>query len=199
MYKNILGNPWVITIGSGLIVTVVGILFRKKTKNNNKTEQSSKQSQSVSQTVIVSNGSLKENMESNKGLEIRQDVSDLKRKIKILFIEDDVFKKINNLKKFGWNVSQINKVDNLDTEEIKNANIIFVDYKGVGELSGSQGLGIVENLRAMYGKGKWIIFYSAHKLPLDVYDKGANSYLAKNATVYEMERKIIEGAQNVIT
>lgn len=192
--EKLLEDPWVITIIGGIIVAVFVYIFLKD-KRDKKIKQHSNQSQNVTQTVIINK---KEDIDSKVDLKnISEDISYLKTKARILFIEDDVFKKINNLKNFGWNVSQIKKVDNLDSDEIKNANIIFVDYKGVGEPSGNQGLGVVENLRAMYGKNKWIIFYSAHKLPLNIYGKGANSYLAKNATVYEMERKIIEGAQNV--
>ncbi len=195
--ENLLENPWTITIIGGIIVAIFVYIFLKEPRRDkNKTEQLSNQSQSVTQTVIIGE---KEDINNGEGVKNKnEDISYLKAKARILFIEDDVFKKIDNLKNFGWNVSQINKVSNLDIDEIKLSNIIFVDYKGVGELSGNQGLGVVENLRAMYGKDKWIIFYSAHKLPLDVYNKGANSYLAKNATVYEMERKIIEGAQNIV-
>ncbi len=195
--EKVLENPWTITIIGGIIVAIFVYIFLKEPKRDkNKTEQLSNQSQTVTQTVIIGK---KEDTNNDEGVKNKnEDISYLKAKTRILFIEDDVFKKIDNLKNFGWNVSQINKVGNLDIDEIKLSNIIFVDYKGVGELSGNQGLGVVENLRAMYGKDKWIIFYSAHKLPLDVYNKGANSYLAKNATVYEMERKIIEGAQNIV-
>lgn len=193
--EKLLENSWTITIISGIIVAIFGYFFLKEPQNKKDT-QSSNQSQNVTQTVIIEkNDKINTEKESKDKAD---DLSYLKAKAKILFIEDNVFKKINNLKKFGWNVSQINNVGSLDIEEIKTANIIFVDYKGVGELSGDHGLGVVERLKEMYSDTKWIIFYSAHKLPLDVYDKGADDFLPKNASVYEMESKIIKGARSVI-
>lgn len=195
--EKFLENPWAITIIGGIIVAIFIYVFLKDPKKENgQKEQSFTQQQTVTQTVIIGKNEEKNNEKESNSKD--QDIGYLKLKARILFIEDDVFKKNSNLKDFGWKVSQINKVDNLDIDEIKNANIIFVDYKGVGEPSGDQGLGVVQNLREMYGKNKWIIFYSAHKLPLDVYGKGADDFLAKNATVYEMERKIIKGAQKIV-
>jgi DNA-binding NarL/FixJ family response regulator len=57
---------------------------------------------------------------------------------------------------------------------------------------------LVKRLKQQYGEAKWIIFYSAHPFTLDVYDIGANSFLAKNSDFYEIENKIIEGAKHLL-
>lgn len=122
----------------------------------------------------------------------------LKVKTKVLFIDDEKFKKIANLKKAGWNVIQKSRLDNLDDDSVLSSHVIFVDYKGVGSRDSEEGIGLLKALKKRYGDQKWLILYSAHELSLNVYGIGANSYLAKNSTEYEIEQKIIEGARNIL-
>ncbi len=50
-----------------------------------------------------------------------------------------------------------------NNDKIKNARIIFVDFKGVGKSFGSQeGLSLVKALKKRYRKKKTIILFSAH-------------------------------------
>src|SRR5581483_1730949 len=121
-------------------------------------DKPTQQNQNVAQTVIVSDKYNATGRDAEKKINESEQVHYLKSILKILFIEDGVFKKLDNLKKFGWQISQVKKVDNLFTDEIENADIIFVDYKGVGELAEDQGVGIVRRLKESYGGSKWIIF-----------------------------------------
>jgi len=195
--RNALMNGWTITIGGGLIVAAFSYILWPRKGDGEQKDKPTQQNQNVAQTVIVSDKYNATGRDAEKKINESEQVHYLKSILKILFIEDGVFKKIDNLKKFGWQISQVKKVDNLFTDEIENADIIFVDYKGVGELAEDQGVGIVRRLKESYGGSKWIIFYSAHPLSLDVHDKGADSFLAKNADVYEMEKKIIEGGKKL--
>jgi len=203
-FINFMMNPWTITVLGGIVVVILTKLFldRKKTPVSG---ISANNSQNNNQRVIINNNlnskaaSLETNNQTQTEPSIDQDILSLKAKTKILFIEDDVFKKINNLKGAGWNITQINNVENPDIEVIRSADIIFVDNKGVGQkLSNDQGLGLIKVLRQRYQNKKWLILYSAHPVGLDAFDSGADSYLTKNSAVYEIEQKIIQGAKKVV-
>jgi hypothetical protein len=191
-------NPWTIAVGSGLIILFITYFFKKPKSGFKISELKNTQTQKI--TINNYPNQFKSGSELFKESSIsNMDVPILKAKTKILFIEDDKFKKISNLKKFGWNISQIKDLRNLDNEQVRLANIIFVDYKGVGSLVDEEGVGLIKALRNRYGDEKWLILYSAHSnFALNIFDTGANGYLAKNSTEYEMEQKIIEGAKNVI-
>jgi hypothetical protein len=193
-------NPWIVTIVGGIIVGAIIYIFFQRHDNKSSTpevEQNQENSQSVSQVLNVQLPLLPQVSMNPQSIQGRP-LSEIKERIKILFIDDNKFKQVKNLKKFGWQTTQIHNVDNLDIPEIRDSQIIFVDYKGVGKRSTDQGLGVVTSLKQRYGDKKWLIFYSAHPLPLNIYDKGPDSFLAKNSDSYEIEQKIIEGANYIL-
>ncbi|MEK7453209.1 MAG: hypothetical protein AAB614_03170 [Patescibacteria group bacterium] len=51
----------------------------------------------------------------------------------ILFIDDLEMPIVDNLKKAGYKVKKIRDVKDVDDADVKNSQIIFVDYKGVGK------------------------------------------------------------------
>ena len=183
-------NPWVVTVGGGVMVSLIGWISLRIYKGTNKPVPKN-QKQSV--VVNVTNSS---NSTRHK-IDVGADILTLKAKAKILFIDNETLPHIKSLKKIGWIDYQIKDADNLDIQEIRDADVIFVDHQGVGKLSSDQGLGLVSELKQRYGKEKWIILYSVHAFNLDVFNKGADSFLAKNSTVYEIERKIVEGMTNI--
>jgi len=131
---------------------------------------------------------------------VPRDVNYYKEYAKILFIDDlDWSDKIKNLKEEGWkNVLQITDTQNLDRIEIREANIIFVDYKGVGKDLKDEGVDVIVALKKRYKDNKWIILYSAENVPISAtLDKRADSSLAKNSSIYEFEQKILEGLGKV--
>jgi hypothetical protein len=125
------------------------------------------------------------------------EITHYKEYAKILFIDDlDWTDKIKNLQDAGWkNVSQITNPQNLDRIEIREANIIFVDYKGVGKNLKDEGVDVIYALKKRYGDNKWIILYSAQpSVPISATsDKKPDASLAKNSSAYEFEQKILEG------
>lgn len=201
-----LSNTWTITffggVGVALACYLAKILFNKY---NNLSETVPNFSNSNQQTVInnIFAPDISQNEAGTSSVENRSSTLSsslkLKESIRILFIEDGKFKQINNLKSVGWSVSQIKDIKNLDSVEVRDANIIFVDYKGVGgKLSDEEGVGIVRALKDRYGKQKWVIFYSAHPVHLNIISgNNADAYLAKNSTLIEFEQKIIEGIKNI--
>lgn len=199
-----LNKAWIFDGVGALILVSVLSYAGKKIFGSNKLEKSNKdkniQNNNQTQNISINN------ILSDKGRDILvpdsqkkvTDVAVLKTKTKILFIDDVNFKNIANLKNSGWNVSRIKDVTNLDDENVRTADIIFIDFKGVGRrVSDEQGIGLVKALKSRYGDKKWLIFYSAHDVSLDVFDIGADDFLTKNSQVYEMEQKIIHGATHI--
>ena len=123
------------------------------------------------------------------------DIVDLKEICRILFIDDD--KKptvIKTLTKSGWkNINRIGDTANLDLPEIRAANIIFVDIKGVGLLLQfkNEGIGLAAALKDKY-KDKGVVIYSAteeHKL-FDPDLKKVDDWLYKNAEPIQFSNMI---------
>lgn len=111
---------------------------------------------------------------------------DLKGTCQILFIDDEPLKLlISTLKKSGWkNIKRIDDTANLDLAEIRNADIIFVDIKGVGKelMFKNEGVGLAAELKKKYPM-KGIVIYSAtpeHNLFDPDIDK-VDGRLLKNA------------------
>lgn len=123
------------------------------------------------------------------------DIVDLKETCRILFIDDD--KKptvIKTLTKSGWkNINRIGDTANLDLLEIRAANIIFVDIKGVGLLLQfkNEGIGLAAALKDKY-KDKGVVIYSAteeHNL-FDPDLKKVDDWLYKNAEPIQFSNMI---------
>jgi len=111
-----------------------------------------------------------------------------KLEAKILFIDDEEFPVVDNLKESNWDVKRIPDVTDLDCEDIKRAHIIFVDYKGVGKslARGEEGIGIIKALMEKYKNSKRIILYSGHSnFTLGKHLQAAHNQMAKNSDVYE--------------
>lgn len=91
-------------------------------------------------------------------------IEEIKKSAKILFIDDeDSSSKLSVIRNAGWNVNQINEVTNFDSEDIKSADIIFMDYVGVGKIltPKEEGIGLLKSIKKRY-PNKFIIFYSGY-------------------------------------
>lgn len=90
------------------------------------------------------------------GSESSTTVLDLKSTCQILFIDDEPLKLlISTLKKSGWkNIKRIDDTANLDAADIRNANIVFVDIKGVGKelMFKNEGVGLAAEIKKKYPK-----------------------------------------------
>ena len=90
------------------------------------------------------------------------DFSQLKSKTRVLFIDDNDFPVVKNLKKAGWITDLINDVYDIDDASIVASHILFVDINGVAKsLSDEEGVGLVKALKKKYGKTKKVIIYSS--------------------------------------
>lgn len=138
-----------------------------------------------------------------KRIEIPQrTIDDLKNITKVLFIDDQSFRIVQDLKeKDGWkNVSRIRDVDSLTQSEVKDAHIIFVDIQGVGKKMGFQdeGMGLIEALRQTYPEKKIIMYSAESKGKIDALHPSGNLVdyrLRKTAKRYEFESVIEQFAK----
>lgn len=117
-----------------------------------------------------------------------------KSSFKILFIDDQVFKVVDILKKQGWtNTKRIKDVKSFEEPEVVEAHVFFVDIQGVGKQLEfkDEGLGLAIALKDKFPDKKLVIYSSENKG--DRFHKAlkkADDQLAKNADPYEFQQVI---------
>jgi hypothetical protein len=128
---------------------------------------------------------------------IKKSLPDRKATTKILFIDDDTkFKVVKILLKSGWvNTKIVRDVETIDSPEIQDAHIIFVDVQGVGISMGfnDEGLGLSLALKKKYPQKK-IAIYSSETQGDRFHEalRKADSFLPKNADPYEFQQLVEE-------
>jgi hypothetical protein len=131
-------------------------------------------------------------------------LNDLKSITNILFIDDDPdFKVVDILKSSGWmNTNLITDVESLDSTDIRESHIIFVDIQGVGkELKfEDEGLGLVSALREKYPTKKLVV-YSAEPTGNRFHDglSRADETLRKNADPYQFQAIVEDFSQEAFS
>jgi len=106
----------------------------------------------------------------------------------ILFIDDKKFPIVDRLNEEGWLTKRVKDVTSINTNEIKRAQIIFVDCKGVGKrLSVSdQGIAIIREIKRTYKDSKRVILYSEHSdFSLGPNFDIADHHMNKNSNLYD--------------
>jgi len=177
----------------GIGVTVIGLIysfFLKKKKRSDNLSQTQNQHQTVN--IEINDGN-KKNV-TNHTLS--------KSTVQILFIDDQKFKTVDNLKAAGFpNCKSTKDVKDLNHIDVNNSDIIFVDINGVGQtlFPKDQGLGLAEALKNRYPQ-KYIVIYSAEEQG-DRFHKAlkkVDNTLSKNADPYEFIN-IIENYCNEVS
>lgn len=122
-------------------------------------------------------------------------IHELRKKVKILFIDDDTkFQTAKMLKSSGWeNINIIKDCKNLNSTEIVNTDIFFIDIHGVGiELNFKEhGLGLAEAIKKKYPNKKVVIYSSERNW--DSFHPAwniADDRLHKDADTYQFESVI---------
>lgn len=119
---------------------------------------------------------------------------ELKALASILFIDDEKFEYIDLIRNAGWNATQIFELQSTDNDHVKRADVIFLDYKGVGKIlaPSEEGIGLLRALKQKF-PDKPIIFYSAHA-GFSLGDKFdlADDWLSKGADPHVYIQKIEE-------
>ena len=179
----------IITGFFAVLSAFIGIFKRTSAKKEN--QNSNNQTQNV--TV---NNYLGDSIDCKGGEEI-SNTSDLKLKLQILFIDDERFKMIDNIKKAGWqNVMYKKDITDLDDSSIKKSHIVFVDINGVGQnlFPTNQGIGLAAAIKNKYPK-KQVCIYSAEPHMLDPDLKKIDYTLQKNAEPIQFYNFIDEYGQ----
>jgi len=128
-------------------------------------------------------------------------LEEIKKRTHVLFIDDESFTPLlESIRRAGWNTSQINDVSNLDSEDIKKSDIIFVDYKGVGQVMtpSEEGIGLLRALKTKYPL-KHLIFYSGYAgvIPGDQVHDIADGWIQKNSDPYVYIARIESAARKI--
>ena len=197
-------NVWVYTIVGGALATVLGTFLYKKFFPTIKTKETTGSPIHVKNVInnnviggVVETQNSAGNSATNR--ESSSKVVGYKATARLLFIDNHPLKdKIQNLNSAGWkNVSYLKDLKDTEAPEVRDADVIFVDYKGIGSGEKEQGLAVIGALKNRYLKSKWLILFTAYNVPVNTFEKGADDYLAKNSGIYEMEQKIIKGLQSL--
>ena len=106
----------------------------------------------------------------------------------ILFIDDEDFPIISNLRRAGWSVECLRDLRNPQDESIVRAHIIFVDFKGVGKYISEtdEGIGVIRLIKSTYGRSKRVILYSGYgRFNLGMDMQIADNQMSKNSDTYQ--------------
>lgn len=87
-----------------------------------------------------------------------------KNQARILFIDDSDIPLAQSLKDDNWKVEKMRDA-RVDDQKLKEANIIFVDWRGVGKKISSEdeGIALVEIIKRRYKYEKYVVLYSAQE------------------------------------
>lgn len=195
-------KEWVFSgIGVFIIGTIITILINKNktaegsnsatiNANSNASNATNAQNLGSGNTQIIIAAQTPSVQESKIDMKSKGtiDITSVKSKVRILFIDDQDFPVVKNLKKAGWNTDIINDVHDIDDINIIASHILFVDINGVAKsLSDEEGIGLVKALKTKYGNDKKVIIYSSDQLG-DRFNQAfrvADDFLPKQADYYE--------------
>lgn len=176
-----------------VVCAIIGIRKKSSTKKDHQ-QTSQKQTQNVTVNNFIGDNGNHKPYNTQKAT---ADNCNLKTKLQILFIDDERFKMMDNIKKAGWkNVIYKKDITNLDDISIQNSHIIFVDINGVGQnlFPTNQGIGLAAAIKDKYPK-KQICIYSAEPHMLDPDLKKVDYTLQKNAEPIQFYNFIEEFGQ----
>lgn len=121
--------------------------------------------------------------------------TNLKQNTRILFVDDDTrFRVVKILQNSGWpNVKIVKDILSLESLDLIEATILFIDIQGVGkalQFSG-EGLGLAAAIKRKYPDKK-IVIYSSQTSGERFHDgfRLADDSLPKNADPYEFIRLV---------
>lgn len=125
---------------------------------------------------------------------------ELKKKIKVLIIDDKKNLLDKNLTNHGWSAIYIKDLDSFTQTELKNSDIVCIDINGVGSklVQDEGGMGLVRPIKELYPSKKIILYSSekAHNIfseSLDFIDRR----LYKTGEIYPFLSAIKELAEEI--
>lgn len=142
----------IIILGIVTFLLIV-IIFRKKIKN------ASFEVFKFFKMSIETHSSVSDNGGQNMKLD--------KSSVRILFIDDNKFPIIENLKNAGYSVQWIKDIKHIEEAKVMDSHVLFVDYKGVGKnlSQNKEGVGICKMLKDKYKKSKYVVLCTGESIP----------------------------------
>lgn len=139
------------------------------------------------------------------------DAGSIKKNARILFVDDKSQASIvKNLTVLGWQLVEELEQDNIQNttcEKYQDADLIFVDFDGIGPPRRGQGLSILRSLMASYGRKKYYILHTAHSAKitlqkleengLSIQDGTGWSLLTKGSPDYLLETMMLSGLKKI--
>jgi hypothetical protein len=105
--------------------------------------------------------------DSNETSGSKEDVVLTKESVRILFIDDNKFPIIENLKNAGYQVNWLKDIKKIEDPKVVDAHVLFVDYKGVGKnlSQNKEGIGVCKMLKDKYKESKYIVLCTGESVP----------------------------------
>lgn len=193
----------VISLIAGIIAIVTFLFLRNRrmtgdVKNRNKQENISNNTQTV--TVNLGSeglGGFAQPIVSAAPVVLTDSIPNLKKTVRILFIDDDKgFKIVGVLKKMGWEHTKIvGDIGSLEQTALVEAHVVFVDIQGVGKSMHyiDEGLGLALAIKRRY-QDKKVIIYSAQEEGARFHEalQEADYSLPKHAEPIRFEDTIVK-------
>lgn len=90
-----------------------------------------------------------------------------KHSVRILFIDDNKFPIIENLRNAGYVVNWMKDIKSDDDPKVIDSHILFVDYKGIGKnlSQNKEGIGVCKILKDKYKETKYIVLCTGESIP----------------------------------
>lgn len=192
----------ILGIIASLVAIVVGIGGATKYINNHKSSVGKvpNKKNSSNNTTIIGDGNIINQQVNKVNEQCHHSVNNLKSTTQILFIDDEDFNVTKMLKKAGWkNIKRRGDFSNLDDVDLINANIVFVDIKGVGHVGGykNEGIGLAAAIKKKYPNKGVVIYSGTHAH--DIFNNDLDSVdarLPKNAEPIQFSNLIEQFASN---
>jgi hypothetical protein len=130
--------------------------------------------------------------------------SEVKKKARLLFVDNQSQAyTMKLLRQLGWErVEQLEKtqIKNTDAEKYRDADLVFVDFKDIGDPNGGEGLSILKSLCEKYRGKKYYILFTAHSKKISLANIEMNSlwiHLPKGSNDHVLEAAIFNGLRRV--
>lgn len=163
------------------------------TKYKNRKSDERAECNLINQTINIDPKCVVEKKENNNG-----SIKKSKSTVIILFIDDNKVSFIQAMKKAGYSIIRFLKdCNNIQCQQVVDADIIFVDVNGVAMslFPKEQGFGLAKAIKEQY-PNKCVVLYSAEPQYFNKDYNILDSVLPKNSEPYEFTKIIDDWIQS---
>ena len=180
-------------IGGAVLLALLGWLYNcfvathKKEANKTETKSLVEYSGHNTNNMTVNINTPEQKTDAAQSVQVKQKLVDPKASVQILFVDDQKFDNVSVLKKAGWvNTKSIRNIHRLDSPDILNADVLFIDINDVATdlFPKEQGLGAAVKIKEQH-PDKYVVVYSANPQFLNDALKKVDEFLPKDADPYQ--------------